>query len=439
MTDTPTLPPPLDPREQPVLDNLRQLRDQLNLLKQDRTTYVKSSDVMPLYEKVVAQVKVLNELRADKPDEDNQVDRVLDGCFQLLSLFFMTIGKNNEAPAAYALTSTIKRLLDHLTEVNLYTEKDTAHCSTVLEKLREIVKTDSTHEPNFLKLLSNRIEVCQLALTNLQNRAPRLGGDLPAIHEKLISIMRSMSSANTKTKFSTTEVEKLQAQMKELDAQRVDGKFVTESGEVPEGNEGVCALLEKALKWSEIVLEWKGVFPEAFRSTYETLIEIRNKLEKLSLTQAWSLRETDLYDFQRQLDRIDESRINGNFQDANGNFAELYVQRTLLYLIRRSYAYIYLLMVSSEPVSEALLPVYNQLQTLRRCLLEVKNSGGVSSPRELYPYSMKLNSIDNMRVDGKFMVGKEIPEGQGSVIELLSECFELNYELRIAAETETEE
>lgn len=47
-------------------------------------------------------------------------------------------------------------------------------------------------------------------------------------------------------------------------------------------------------------------------------------------------------------------------------------------------------MVSSEPVSEALLPVYNQLQTLRRCLLEVKNSGGISSPRELYPYSMKV-------------------------------------------------
>jgi hypothetical protein len=96
-------------------------------------------------------------------------------------------------------------------------------------------------------------------------------------------------------------------------------------------------------------------------------------------------------------------------------------------------------MVSSEPVSEALLPVYNQLQTLRRCLIEVKNSGGVSSPRELYPYSMKLNSIDNMRVDGKFLVGDDIPEGQGSVNELLAECFELSYDLRVAAETDGED
>jgi hypothetical protein len=91
-------------------------------------------------------------------------------------------------------------------------------------------------------------------------------------------------------------------------------------------------------------------------------------------------------------------------------------------------------MLASEPVSEALLPIYNQLQTLKRCLLEVKSQGGVSEVRDLYPYSMKLTSLDNMRVDGKFMVGNDIPEGQGSVTELLAECFELNYELRVAAE-----
>jgi hypothetical protein len=123
---------------------------------------------------------------------------------------------------------------------------------------------------------------------------------------------------------------------------------------------------------------------------YNILINIRNDLEKLSITQAWSLRETDLYDFQRQLDKIDEARVDGNWLDPDGRPAELYVQRTLLYLIRRSYGYIYYLMISSEPVSEALLPIYNQLQTLKRCLIEVKNSGGVGSVRELYPYSMKV-------------------------------------------------
>lgn len=113
--------------------------------------------------------------------------------------------------------------------------------------------------------------------------------------------------------------------------------------------------------------------------------------------------------------------------------------QTLLYLIRKGYSLIYQLLIASEPVSEALLPIYNQLLTLRKCLLEVKKNGGVSNPRELYPYSMKLNSIDNMRVEGKFLVGKDIPEGQGSVNDLLAECYDMAYELRTAAEAADEQ
>ena len=51
---------------------------------------------------------------------------------------------------------------------------------------------------------------------------------------------------------------------------------------------------------------------------------------------------------------------------------------------------------------------------------------------------MKLNSIDNMKKDGAFRVGNDIPEGQGSVIALLAECFELAYDLRTEAEEKEE-
>ena len=60
----------------------------------------------------------------------------------------------------------------------------------------------------------------------------------------------------------------------------------------------------------------------------------------------------------------------------------------------------------------------------------------MANPRELYPYSMKLNSIDNMRVDGKFHAGNDIPEGQGAVNDLLAECYDMAYELRTSAESE---
>jgi len=39
-----------------------------------------------------------------------------------------------------------------------------------------------------------------------------------------------------------------------------------------------------------------------------------------------------------------------------------------------------------------------------------------------------------MRVDGKFMIGDEIPDGQGRVTQLLEDCFELAYDLRNDAE-----
>lgn len=191
----------------------------------------------------------------------------------------MTIGRNNEAPAAYALTSTISRLLDHLKQVDLYSQKDLDHITHTLGKLREITKKESDHSPKLVTLVSNRIDVCQHTLDELIARLGRLHGDMPKIHEKLISILRSLSLANTRTKacsqlqscmdltgfvvthtnvisqFSSKEVTKLQDQLKEIDAQRLDGKFVSSDGTVPQGNEEVCTILHRVLEWSEIVLE----------------------------------------------------------------------------------------------------------------------------------------------------------------------------------------
>jgi hypothetical protein len=113
----------------------------------------------------------------------------------------MTIGRNNEAPAAYALTSTIKRLLDHLTEVDLYSAKDLDHVSGTIQNLRQNVRNaEASYSPILLTLLSNRLDVCQSLLSNLLLRLGRLEDGLPEIHEKLISILRSISLANTRSK-----------------------------------------------------------------------------------------------------------------------------------------------------------------------------------------------------------------------------------------------
>lgn len=64
--DSPAVPVPLDPREQPILDRLLRTRDALLLLKQDKSSYIKSQDVLPLYEEVIGQVEALNAVRKDQ-------------------------------------------------------------------------------------------------------------------------------------------------------------------------------------------------------------------------------------------------------------------------------------------------------------------------------------------------------------------------------------
>ncbi|CAI6338555.1 unnamed protein product [Periconia digitata] len=458
MTDSPAVRIPLDPTEQPILDTLLSIRTKLELLKQDRSTYVKSQDVIELYDQVIAQVELLNQIRTTKRLEQNRVDTVLDDCFQLISLAYMTIGKTHEAPAVYAFISTVKRLLDHIEEAHFYSAKDLESIGTQLKNARGYLdKGKESYSPHLLTLLDARIQVCEETLARLELAQSHLTEELRPKYDKLVSILRSLAGCNTRSKFPHDEVNEYLEQLKglaeELSPYGIHAFESTGSKEdklaemmekvqftmahpeaAPEAKEIIETLLRRNFIWVNLIKEKQGRIAPAFKEVYDKLLGIRNKLEKLSLTQAWSLRETDLWNYQRQLDRIDESRVDGQFIDAVGRPSEIYEQRTLLYLLRKSYALIYHLIVSSEPVSEALLPIYNQLTTLRKCLLEVKKLGGVSSPRELYPYSMKLNSIDNMRVDGKFMIGNEIPEGQGSVTQLLSECFELAYELRNDAE-----
>ena len=72
MTDSPYFKSPMDPAEQPILNKLLNIRDKLLLLKQDRSQYIKSQDVIKYYDQLIEQVHDLNEIRTTKPEEQNR-------------------------------------------------------------------------------------------------------------------------------------------------------------------------------------------------------------------------------------------------------------------------------------------------------------------------------------------------------------------------------
>ncbi|KAE8538246.1 hypothetical protein D1P53_005585 [Cryptococcus gattii VGV] len=68
----------------------------------------------------------------------------------------------------------------------------------------------------------------------------------------------------------------------------------------------------------------------------------------------------------------------------------------------------------------------NKLSTIKKCLNEVLKYGGPYTPRDLYPYHLALHQIDSLRKDGKFYADDgSIPEGQAILVAQLSEAHEL--------------
>ena len=74
MTDSPAVRVPLDPKELPILHSVLSIRDRLSMLKEDKSTYIKSQDVFVLYDEVVEQVHLLNDVRQQhgKSSEQNR-------------------------------------------------------------------------------------------------------------------------------------------------------------------------------------------------------------------------------------------------------------------------------------------------------------------------------------------------------------------------------
>lgn len=61
----------------------------------------------------------------------------------------------------------------------------------------------NTYSPALLTLLESRLEQCQISLDRLQKGLAALAPPLAQTHETLVSILRSTSAVNTRSKVAT--------------------------------------------------------------------------------------------------------------------------------------------------------------------------------------------------------------------------------------------
>lgn len=474
--------------EKPLFDSLTKLYKSLSDLKNNRTRYISSKQVYVIYDEFLKQVHELTIVRKDEElkgmslNLPNPSDSLIDDIWQLLSLSFVTCGLIKFAPATYSSLSTVSKLLTHLKECQIYSFDDLKPIKARLDEIKDIIDTsedadDSSsdsddmidHKREESLLLRNKLNKCQQLYLELEDSFRRIPDDLEPAYGKLIQIRKVLLNYLTHQQDDSGKVndkiEELEGSLKEIEDERDEnGKFqskVASESELHTTQIVLNALLDdchnliKDLSIQQDATEISNLFegltldkPEhediekvakEIKSVYDELLTLRQTLENLLITRRWTMRETDLYTYQKALKRIDEQRLDFNKRietSVSGPTPKKLkrAQLLVLYLLRRCYSLIYKLLESSEPVSESLQPIHNQLLTVRRCLLEIKRVDGLNNLRELYPFQFKLASLDNLRDDGKFIVNGQVPEGQGTLNALLAECFDIIHELKIELE-----
>ncbi|KAI5963762.1 uncharacterized protein KGF55_002642 [Candida pseudojiufengensis] len=476
--------------EKPIYEQLFSIYKSLLDLKNNRNKYINSKQVYSIYDLFL---NVINDLKLTRKDEElkgitlnlpNGNDLIIDDIFQLLSLCFVTCGLIKFAPATYSSLSAVMKLLTHLKECKVYTMDDLKPVGVRLNEIKNILinsnnqfenDNDDEDEEDYKMsrnhqieetLLRNKLNKCENLYAQLVDNFKNIPSDLEPIYHELIKIRANLLNFVTQEDSKTISNEKLndkinqfKLNLKNIEKLRdeIDGKFHSQQIQNDENKlDSIQAILngliddcnnliaDLMIHDEEINLKNLNINDEKpnievssdlkiqYDYIYKTLQNLKLTLDNLLVTRRWTLRETDLYTYQKTLKSIDEQRIKIVEQTPKGTFKKY--QTLILYLLRRCYSIIYKLLESSEPVSESLTPIHNQLQTVKRCLLELKRVDGVNNLRELYPFQFKLASIDNLKKDGKFIVDRTVPEGQGALCALLSECFDIIQEMKIELE-----
>lgn len=92
-------------------------------------------------------------------------------------------------------------MLDHLKEAAFYTQRDCAGVSRNLKIIEATIeRSRDRHSPAILTLLEARITACRAVLAELQSVLDQLSPELHADNEVLVSVLRTLSGANTRNK-----------------------------------------------------------------------------------------------------------------------------------------------------------------------------------------------------------------------------------------------
>ncbi|CCL99689.1 uncharacterized protein FIBRA_01710 [Fibroporia radiculosa] len=435
---------PVAQEELPILEAVINIRNRLTALKKDRGEYIKSSDVNALYQAIVKQVTRLNEVRDDHTTYNNRLDTTLADVFNLLSLFFLTIGKTRECPATYSQIASMR--LHHYTEYGW---------ARFMEDMNSGPAVASLLRPDISEsLIWSRRHEQQLfiVLHRLQDSLAVLSPELVPIHERLVSIRRQLVALAAKETareaananafvVKTANTFPMRVPSKESTPPRDDASSGYESA--PGSDAEARTPTKETTSKGEGSKEKDGL---KVKAELKALQEELRKIDSLSvLFDRDSELTVDMVSAPSSLTvtsrRAVLPRVDGKFLGPGGMVPAS--QAVCSSLLEECFEIAQEIRAQddSKHVASSLKPIYDRLSEIRRELEQLVMTHRWSlRETDLWNYSLSLQEIDKMRVDGKFVdLDGNRPSGQYVLLYLLRRCYGLIYRLLSSSEPVSEE
>lgn len=361
-----------------------------------------------------------------------QADSRLDASLELRIRDVVSLLVHPSVKQQYSQLCTLQSQLKQANEQGLFTQQVVTGHRSALVGITSGASVGasvgaSDGSPSRL-ILQHMTLKCSELLDLLQRELDEISHALKPVYERLVAIKAELSLLLSRKNphAVTARVAELQDELRLIDSQRIDGKYLARDGTLVAGQAAVINALEACFDDAhELEAAREPIAGDnPLRPVYEQLIDIRMHLDRLNTLSSWVVKPNDIVKFQMRLGDIDNLRSDGKFLDSTGAVPQ--GQAVLHFLLHKCYRLVHKLQSKCEPVDESLMPIYQQMSALHKCLKELKHWDIELTHAELVPYQMKLSAIDKQRINGVFHnADGDTPEGQALLHDLLDECYHL--------------
>ncbi|KAG5642626.1 hypothetical protein DXG03_002464 [Asterophora parasitica] len=219
--------------------------------------------------------------------------------------------------------------------------------------------------------------------------------------------------------------------------------IIQHDGECGKHPKSLIRLLERQLKECEAIVQSLedslAVLSVELVPIHQKLVTFRRQLVALAAKEG--SHKSELKPIQEELRKIESARVDGNFLGPGGIVPAS--QALCSSLLEECFEISQEIKANedSKHVSLSLKPIYDRLSEIRTELESlVLTHRWTLRETDLFNYSLSLQEIDKMRVDGKFVDAEgNRPPGQYVLLYLLRRCYGLIYRLLSSSEPVSEE